>query len=91
MGYAFVLALVSSILYDVDTMKLILTTIANAKVAIVESSEPANEKKGERYISEDCLKVNVASGEFYDISDRGWNPEGRLFMMRGEEEELQIS
>lgn len=72
-------------------MKLILTTIANAKVAIVESSQPANEKKGERYISEDCLKVNLKSGEFYDVSDRGWNPEGRLFMMQGEEEETQIA
>ena len=86
MGYAFILALVGGILYDVDAMKLILTTIANAKVAIVESAEPANEKRGERYISEDCLKVNIQSGEFYEITDRGWNPEGRLFMMQGEED-----
>jgi hypothetical protein len=66
-------------------MKLILTTIANAKVAIVESGEPANEKKGERYISEDCLQANIESGVFYDITDRGWNAEGRLFIMQGEE------
>ena len=86
MGLTFIFTLVGGILYDVDTMKLILTTIANAKVAIVESNEPADEKRGERYVSEDCLQVNLRSGVFYDITDRGCNPEGRLFMMRGEED-----
>ena len=32
MGYAFILALVGGILYDVDTMKLILTTIGKIEL-----------------------------------------------------------
>lgn len=63
-------------------MKLILTTIDQGKVAIVESATEADTKRGERYISEDCLKVNLKNGRFVDVSDKGWNPEGRLYMMR---------
>jgi len=62
-------------------MKLVLTTIGQGKVAIVESSSQADERKGERYISEACLKINLDKGNFVDISDRGANPEGRLFLL----------
>jgi|13_taG_2_1085334.scaffolds.fasta_scaffold276054_1 hypothetical protein len=61
-------------------MKLVLTTIDQAKVAIVESSVKANEDKGERYVSEDFLKVNLEAGNFIDISEKECNPEGRLFI-----------
>ena len=62
-------------------MKLVLTTIGQGKVAIVESADKADERKGERYISESCLKVNLERGNFVDISSRGANPEGRLFLL----------
>ena len=62
-------------------MKLVLTTIGQGKVAIVESEQKADEKKGEKYISESCLLANVESGNFVDISNRGANPEGRLFLL----------
>jgi hypothetical protein len=61
-------------------MKLVITTISQGQVAIVESEQKADEKKGERYISEDCLKANLNKGTFVDISERGINPEGRLFI-----------
>jgi hypothetical protein len=63
-------------------MKLIITTIDQGKVAIMETSSEADVKRGERYVSEDCLKVNIESGQFYDVSHEGWNPEGRLYLMR---------
>ena len=62
-------------------MKLVLTTIKQSKVAIVESDKLADERKGERYISEACLKVNTESGNFVDVSHTGANPEGRLFLL----------
>lgn len=62
-------------------MKLVLTTISQGKVAIVESSEKADERKGERYISECCLKVNLKNKNFTDVSDLGANPEGRMFVL----------
>lgn len=62
-------------------MKLVLTTIGQGKVAIVESASEASEHKGERYISEACLKVNLEKGNFVDISITGANPEGRLFLL----------
>jgi hypothetical protein len=62
-------------------MKLVLTTIGQGKVAIVESTEQANEKVGERYISESCLDVNIKNGNFVDITSTGANPEGRLFLL----------
>lgn len=61
-------------------MKLVITTIGQNKIAIVESEEKADEKKGERYISEDCLKANLNNGTFIDVSDRRINPEGRIFV-----------
>ena len=62
-------------------MKLVLTTIGQGKVAIVESEKQADERKGEKYISEGCLQTNLKNGNFVDISDRGANPEGRLFLL----------
>lgn len=62
-------------------MKLVLTTIGQGKVAIVESNEKADERKGERYISEGCLKVNLKSNNFTDVSNLGINPEGRMFVL----------
>ena len=62
-------------------MKLVLTTIGQGKVAIVESEDKADERRGERYISEACLKVNLEKGNFVDISERGCNPEGRFFLL----------
>ena len=86
MGHTCILALVGSLLYYVArynrTMKLIITTIDQGKVAIVETSSEADTKRGERYVSEDCLKVNLESGLFRDVSDKGWNAEGRLYLMR---------
>lgn len=61
--------------------KLVLTTISQSKVAVVESAQRADEKKGERYISEDCLNVNLKSGAFTDITHTNANPEGRLYML----------
>jgi len=63
-------------------MKLIITTIDQGKVAIIETSSEADAKRGERYVSEDCLKVNLESGLFRDVSNEGWNAEGRLYLMR---------
>ena len=62
-------------------MKLVLTTIGQGQVAVVESDKLADERKGERYISEACLKVNTESGNFVDVSYTGANPEGRLFLL----------
>lgn len=62
-------------------MKLVLTTIGQGKVAIVESSKKADEKKGERYIGEACLNINLENGNFVDVSNLGANPEGRLFLL----------
>lgn len=63
------------------TKKLVLTTISQGKVAVVESAEKADDRRGERYISEDCLSVNLKSGAFTDITKTGANPEGRLYML----------
>jgi hypothetical protein len=63
-----------------ESKKLVLTTISQSKVAIVESAQKADNKRGERYISEDCLAVNLKSGAFTDITATGANPEGRLYM-----------
>jgi hypothetical protein len=62
-------------------MKLVITTIGQGKVAIVESDQKADERKGERYISEDCLRTNLASKNFTDVSNMGINPEGRMFVL----------
>lgn len=62
-------------------MKLILTTIAQSKVAIVQSADNADERRGERYLSESVVKINVENGTFVDVSDKGWNPEGRLYLL----------
>ena len=62
-------------------MKLVLTTIGQNKVAIVESAQKADERKGERYISEGCLEVNLKNGNFIDITSSGANSEGRLFLL----------
>jgi hypothetical protein len=62
------------------TKKLVLTTISQGKIAVVESAERADDKRGERYISEDCLAVNLKNGAFTDITATGANPEGRLYM-----------
>tara|TARA_B110000305_G_C19199666_1_gene520584 strand:- start:131 stop:331 length:201 start_codon:yes stop_codon:yes gene_type:complete len=62
-------------------MKLIITTISQAKVAIVETDSLADEKKGERYLSEDTLTANIENGNFTDITDTGANQEGRLYML----------
>ena len=62
-------------------MKLVLTTIGQGQVAVVESDKLADERKGERYISEACLKVNTESGNFVVVSYTGANPEGRLFLL----------
>ena len=62
-------------------MKLVITTIGQNQVAIVESSQKADEKKGERYISESCLNANIKSGNFVDVSSSGSNPEGRLYVL----------
>lgn len=63
-------------------MKLILTTINQAKVAIVETATDADVKRGERYISEACLQRNLETGSFIDITDRNWNPEGRIYLFK---------
>ena len=62
-------------------MKLVLTTIGQGQVAIIETSGKADERRGERYISECCLNVNINNGTFTDISERGANPEGRLWIL----------
>jgi hypothetical protein len=62
-------------------MKLVLTTISQGKVAIIESTEEADKKKGEKYISEDCLNTNIESGNFQDLTHTGANPEGRIYVM----------
>ena len=63
-------------------MKLILTTINQAKVAILETASDADTKRGERYISEACLERNLETGSFIDITDRNWNPEGRIYLLK---------
>ena len=62
-------------------MKLVLTTIGQGKVAIVESAEKADKRKGEMYISHAVARYNVETGNFVDVSDKGWNPEGRLYVL----------
>lgn len=62
-------------------MKLILTTIGQGKVAIVQSADKADERRGERYLSESVVSINVENGTFVDVSDKGWNPEGRLYLL----------
>jgi hypothetical protein len=62
-------------------MKLILTTIGQGKVAIVQSADKADERRGERYLSESVVNINVENGTFVDVSDKGWNPEGRLYLL----------
>jgi len=62
-------------------MRLVLTTISQGKVAVVESETRADEKRGEHYISEDVLNINLTSGLFTDISHTRANPEGRLYML----------
>ena len=62
-------------------MKLILTTIGQGKVAIVQSADKVDERRGERYLSESVVNINVENGTFVDVSDQGWNPEGRLYLL----------
>ena len=62
-------------------MKLVLTTIGQGKVAIVESSEQADERRNERYISQSCLEANLENKNFTDVSSMGINPEGRMFIL----------
>jgi hypothetical protein len=62
-------------------MKLILTTIGQGKVAIVQSAEKADERRGERYLSQSVVNMNVENGTFVDVSDKRWNPEGRLYIL----------
>jgi hypothetical protein len=62
-------------------MKFVLTTIGQGKVAIVQSADKADDSKGERYVSEDFLNINTRNGKFIDVSGKGWNPEGRLYIL----------
>ena len=57
----------------------VLTTIGNGIVAIVETSEEADRKRGEFTLSRSCLSANVKSGQFIDISDKVNGAEGKVY------------
>ncbi len=61
------------------TSSMVLTTIGNGIVAIVETTQEADRKRGEFTLSRDCVKSNVASGQFVDVTHQVDGAEGKVY------------
>ena len=60
----------------------VLTTIGNGIVAIIETDDEANRKRGEYTLSKSCVNRNVTTGKFIDITDRVTGSGGKVFALK---------
>ena len=88
MGYSCVLALVGNLLYNVDfylSLRMsffVATTIGRANmIAMLEVEENEQPVKGEVKLSVDCVKKNVESGLFKDMSHSVQNAVGKVYIL----------
>ena len=88
MGYSFAYALVGGILYNVDfycpfrMSFFVATTIGRANmVAMLEVDEREEPAKGEVRLSRACVKKNVDSGLFKDMTHSVKNAMGKVYIL----------
>lgn len=88
MGHSLALALVGGILYHVDLYRplrmsfFVATTIGRANmIAFLEVEQSEESKKGEMKISLDCVKKNVESGLFKDMTHLVQNAIGKVYIL----------
>ena len=88
MGYACILALVGNLLYNVDfylSLRMsffVATTIGRANmVAMLEVDEREEPAKGEVRLSRACVKKNVDSGLFKDMTHSVKNAMGKVYIL----------
>ena len=60
----------------------VLTTIGNGIVAIVQTNDESDRKRGEFTLSRSCVNSNVASGKFVDVTDQVNGAEGEVFALK---------
>jgi len=88
LGHSFAYALVGDILYNVGfyrTLRMsffVATTIGRANMmAILEVEENEEPQKGEVKLSRDCVKKNIESGLFKDITHSVQNAIGKVYVL----------
>tara|TARA_R110002051_G_scaffold287567_4_gene350291 strand:+ start:1603 stop:1821 length:219 start_codon:yes stop_codon:yes gene_type:complete len=60
----------------------VLTTIGNGIVAIVQTNDESDRKRGEYSLSRSCVDANVSSGQFIDVTDKVGGAEGKVFALK---------
>ena len=60
----------------------VLTTIGNGMVAIIETTDEAKRKRGEYTLSGSCVKRNLTTGKFVDVTDKAAGAEGKVFVLK---------
>jgi len=66
----------------------VATTIGRGgMVAMLEVQETEKPQKGEFKLSRDCVKVNLESGLFTDMTDRVNNADGKVYILTSDLEE----
>jgi len=88
LGHSLVLALVGCVLYNVDFYRplrmsfFVATTIGRANmIAMLEVDEREEPAKGEVRLSRDCVKKNVDSGLFKDMTHSVKNAMGKVYIL----------
>ena len=88
MGHSLALALVGGILYNVDFYRplrmsfFVATTIGRANmIAMLEVDEREEPAKVEVRLSEACVKKNVDSGLFKDMTHSVQNAIGKVYIL----------
>jgi hypothetical protein len=61
------------------TSSMVLTTIGNGIVAILETTHEADRKRGEFTLSRDCVRANIGSGQFVDVTHQVNGAEGKVY------------
>ena len=60
----------------------VATTIGRGgMVAMLEVQETEKPQKGEVKLSKDCVKVNLESGLFTDMTDKVSNADGKVYIL----------
>ena len=64
-----------------DDSFFVLTTIGRGKVAILETTQQQNSKRGEYRLSTSCVAQNVESGKFVDVTEDAIGSEGKVYIL----------
>ena len=64
-----------------DNSRFVLTTIGKGIVAMLETPELEETKKGEYLLSGTCVQRNLDTGTFVDVSDRVKGTDGKVYVL----------